>query len=107
MLFCFNFIFTHFSLLELKCLLDAEKSKRVKLLPKCSQLLIKRRELWNLADVSNELTGLQDLYYTIQKSSNRYYIIGVLVAIVFIIFVMGCRLRPTLSRATYRFQKLK
>jgi hypothetical protein len=90
---------------ELRCLLDAQNNKRVHLASKCAQLLIKRRELWNLAQVSDDITGIKDLVNTINQSGSRLYIFGVLAAIVFVIFLMGCTLRPAILRT--KMDKLK
>lgn len=91
--------------LELKCLLDAQNSNKVKITQKCADSLVSRRELWNLADVSDDLTGIQDLYVTINKSKNRWYIYGVIIMLVCVVFALGCSLRPALSRN--RWDKLK
>jgi hypothetical protein len=86
-------------------LLDIKNQNKNKLSTRCSEMLVDRNELWKMAEVSDTLEGLTDLARVIGKSEHRSYILFVLVAIVSVIFLLGCLCRPAASQ--YRFRKLK
>ena len=83
---------------QLKCLLDLKEQNKNKLSARCSEMLVDRKELWEMADVSDSLSGLNDLARIIKKSEHRSYFMFVLVVFISSIFLLGCVCRPAVFR---------
>lgn len=92
--------------LDLKCLMDAQKEHSSRFSVRCSEALNSRRELWQLAQVSEEVQGLNDIAMLINNSHSRNYLFAVLLAICLTVFCCGMFFRSALNKE-YRFQKLK
>ncbi len=97
--FCFsNWVFI-IVIKELKCLLGIKNSKETKLSEGCEEKLSSRRELWNMAQISDSLSGVNDLARLINESEHRSYLFFILFSIFAIIFALGCLCRPAVFKA--------
>lgn len=91
---------------HLKCLMDAKKEHSNKFSVRCSEALNSRRELWELARVSEQVQGLNDIATLITNSHSRNYLLAALFGICLTVFCCGMFFRSALNKE-YRFQKLK
>ena len=91
--------------LELKCLLEVKNNQKNKLSESCDDTLTTRKELWDLANVSESINGISDLKRLINESENRSYLIFIMFSIIAIVFMLGCLCRKSLGRA--RIDKMK
>jgi hypothetical protein len=66
------------------------KNKAKKFSESCAETLESRKELWNLAGVSDSLNGLNDLARIINESQNRSYFFLVILTVFVSVFLMGC-----------------
>ena len=67
-------------------MLGLKSSKETKLSDGCEEKLASRRELWNMAQVSDDLEGINDLARLINQSEHRGYLFFILFFIITIIF---------------------
>jgi hypothetical protein len=71
-------------------------------------MLSSRHELWSMAHVSDDVSGINDIIEIIKKSNSRSYILMLLFCLIATIFVAGCVCRPAMAKASqYRYLKTK
>ncbi len=90
---------------HLKCLMEAEESSQAKFSRQCRLAIEQRRELWRMAKVGEELTGLNDLASMINASESRSYLFASLVVIGLVVFVCGMFCRPLMFRSRHDKKK--
>ncbi|ESO98200.1 hypothetical protein LOTGIDRAFT_114272 [Lottia gigantea] len=73
----------------MSCLLSALEDSPTKLHPKCHKLLSNRKQMWEYAAQVAPPESFQEVYESITQSPAKTYFLGVLAAVVALIFIIG------------------
>ncbi|CAF3958813.1 unnamed protein product, partial [Rotaria sp. Silwood2] len=80
---------------QLQCLIKKSKS----VTKACQSILSKRQELWRSI---SHVDDIDDLARQIVNSDNKVYFYAVIIAVLFVIFIIGCLCRPC-----FRYRRMK
>jgi len=86
---------------RINCLVTLMKKKPKSLSEPCLDKLHERRDMWQKAQ-SMKIEGVEDLYYSIQKSHHANYLFGILAGICLILVGCGMSLGRITARAKER-----
>ena len=86
---------------RINCLVNLMKKKPKSLSEQCLDKLHERRDMWQKAQ-SMRIEGVEDLYYSIQKSHHANYLFGIFAGICLILVGCGMSLGRITARAKER-----
>ncbi|KAK3085351.1 hypothetical protein FSP39_001959 [Pinctada imbricata] len=86
---------------KMACLLAEFEDHASRLKPDCLKLLKQRKELWELSAQVAPIEGFQQIYDQIASSPSKLYILGVICAVIGMIFIVGI----TCGRASKKIAK--
>lgn len=86
---------------RINCLVNMMKKKPKSLSEACLSKLHERRDMWQKAQ-SMKIEGVEDLYYSIQRSNHSHYLFAVLAGLCLVLLGCGMSLGRVTARARER-----